>query len=162
MTEKVFEACFGELMKSEGGYVNDPKDPGGETKYGISKRAYPEEDIKALTKDRAKFLFKRDYWNPCKCDLLPDALAVCVSDAAYNSGNLQAVKWLQRAIGAGVDGLIGNQTLSMANRCDVSAAVEKYCSERVNFLKKLKNWERFGKGWALRVNKVEDLAKRYV
>lgn len=162
MIDKVFDLAFDLLMVNEGGYVNDPHDPGGETKYGISKRAYPEEDIKALTKNRAKFLFKRDYWDVCKCDLLPPALAIVVSDTAYNSGNIRAIKILQQTLMTTQDGIIGNQTLSIANRCNVKDAVENYSTNRLLFLQKLSGWKRYGKGWTARANKVEDLAKTLI
>jgi len=81
-----FDRAFNILMQFEGGYVNDPSDPGGETKYGISKKAYPDEDIKNLTMDRAKELYKRDYWDAAGCDSLPEGIDICTFDTAVNCG----------------------------------------------------------------------------
>ena len=90
MTDKVLDKFFNHLMKCEGWdkVTNDPDDPGGLTKYGISKKAYPNEDIANLTLERAKELFRRDYWKVCFCDILPDCLSVVVCDTAYNCGTV--------------------------------------------------------------------------
>ena len=85
------------IIKVEGGYVNDPDDPGGETKYGISKRAYPKLDIKNMTKDLAREIYKRDYWDACGCDDLPPGLDVAAFDAAVNMGRLTAIAILKQS-----------------------------------------------------------------
>ena len=84
--ENLLNKFFNHLMTLEGGdkLVNNPKDPGGLTKFGISKRAYPNEDIENLTLARARELFLRDYWKPCYCDKLPESIAVVVCDTAFN------------------------------------------------------------------------------
>lgn len=81
-----FDAAFAIVVGIEAGYVNDPQDPGGETKYGISKRAYPNEDIPNLTPERAKFLYRRDYWDKANCDALAWDLALITFDSAVNQG----------------------------------------------------------------------------
>lgn len=81
-----FENAVAFVLHHEGGYVNDPKDPGGETKFGISKRSYPNEDIANLTVDRAKEIYKRDYWVKAGCDALSDPLALVHFDTAVNCG----------------------------------------------------------------------------
>lgn len=81
-----FDAAFAAVVGVEAGYANDPKDPGGETKYGISKRAYPGVDIKNLTLEGAKAIYLRDYWYPSGCEHMPWALAVCALDCAINQG----------------------------------------------------------------------------
>ncbi len=83
--------------KWEGGYVNDPQDPGGETKYGISKRAYPNEDIKNLTLDRAYELYKRDYWDKAGCSNYDFPLACSLFDASVNCGVKRALGWIEVA-----------------------------------------------------------------
>lgn len=138
------------ILKHEGGYVNDPNDPGGETKYGISKRSYPEEDIKNLTEERAKLLYMRDFWKPLKCDQLPLGIAVCVFDYGVNSGKARAVKSLQESVGAKVDGVIGEDTVSRANRLNPAEVIEKLTYHRILFYMSLKTWDRYGKGWLRR------------
>lgn len=162
MTNKVLELCAKELMVSEGGYVNDPRDPGGETKYGISKKAYPNEDIKNMTQERAIYLFKRDYWDKCKCDNMPDALSIVVSDCAYNSGTTRANKILQECLGVTADGIIGPKTLGAIEKQDLQKLLWKYHDNRLNFLKSLSTWEVYGKGWKDRVDKIHDLATKYI
>lgn len=83
---RVYEDAFAFTVGEEGGYVNDPEDPGGETNWGISKRAYPDEDIKNMTKERAQMLAYRDYWLKADCDKLPSPLNIIVFDNAYHSG----------------------------------------------------------------------------
>ena len=89
------------VLAQEGGYSNDPNDPGGETRYGISKRRYPAEDIRNLTVERARELYRRDYWDKNRCGELPAHMALCVFDAAVNGG--APVRWLQMAVGASID-----------------------------------------------------------
>src|SRR5690349_449891 len=105
-----FDQAFEALLGHEGGYVNNPADPGGETKFGISKRAYPGEDIRNLTLDRAKAIYLRDYWGPAGCDAAPDAIRFDLFDMAVNSGIKAAMKCLQKAAGCGEDGILGPQT----------------------------------------------------
>lgn len=81
-------------MRFEGGYVNDPADPGGETKYGISKRAYPNVDIRNLTPELAGTIYENDYWGPAGCAQLPPGMALVVFDSAVNCGVQRAVNWL--------------------------------------------------------------------
>jgi lysozyme family protein len=117
-----FESSFQKVIGSEGGYTNDPNDPGGETQFGISKRAYPDIDIKALTLSAAKEIYLRDYWNKLSCNLLPAPLDYFAFDSAVNQGASTAAKLLQSAVGATPDGLIGAQTLvKIAGTKNVSA-----------------------------------------
>lgn len=84
-------------LRWEGAYVNDPHDPGGETKYGISKRAYPHLDIKNLTKEKAAEIYRKDYWNQVFCDSYDPRLAASVFDAAVNVGVGRVKKWLKES-----------------------------------------------------------------
>ena len=146
-----FDQCFDKLIAHEGGYVNDARDPGGETKYGISKRAYPQVDIKALTLEAAKEIYKRDYWDRAQCDKLPPALAYLLFDAAVNSGIGQAIRLLQRALGLADDGILGPLTLSAVQRMDAESACAKFLGHRLEFMAKLSTWDTFGRGWARRI-----------
>ena len=92
-----FPRALGIVLRFEGGYVNHPKDPGGETKYGISKRAYPHLDIKTLTKAAAGEIYRKDYWEPLRCDELAWPLNLVHFDAGVNHGKGQARKFLLRA-----------------------------------------------------------------
>ena len=144
-----FDRAFDIIIGHEGGYVNDPRDPGGETKYGISKRAYPNEDIKNLTLDRAKELYKRDYWNALEAETLPDAARLMVFDCAVNCGVTAAKKLLQRSIGVKDDGIIGPAT-----RRAISTAVNlpmKFAGFWLQYYTDLPGWPTYGKGWTRRV-----------
>lgn len=159
MTNLVWNSAFDLLMMNEGGYVNDCHDKGGETKYGISKKSYPNEDICNLTIDRAKYLYKRDYWDRCKCDFLPDALSVAVFDFAVNSGVKKAITLLQESLKVKADGIVGNQTIGAANRLPLSKVLDDYLWRRLIYLVKLKDFKYFGNGWTDRVNRVRNFCE---
>lgn len=159
MSETVFNTAFNLILINEGGYVNDPHDKGGETKYGISKRAYPNIDIKNLTLEQARAIYHRDYWLRCKCEFLPDALSVAVFDYAVNSGVKRAIKDLQRSLGVSVDGIIGNQTVCAANRIPQRKVLSDYLDKRLNYLMSLKSWARYGNGWGNRVKRVREFCE---
>lgn len=146
-----FDQCFEKLISHEGGYVNHPNDPGGETKFGISKRAYPQVDIKNLTMESAKAIYKADYWDRAQCDKLPPSVAYLLFDAAVNSGIGQAIRFLQRAVGVADDGALGPMTLAAVQRIDVEALAGRFLGQRLDFMTKLTTWDTFGKGWARRI-----------
>lgn len=120
-----FDAAFATIVGVEGGYVNDPNDPGGETNFGISKRAYPDEDIRALTLERAKELYRRDYWDRLNCEALPWDRALLIFDAAVNQGQSYAGK---------------------LPSTDVDIAVERALRYADNH-----NFQRYGRGWLRRL-----------
>lgn len=146
-----FDRAFDKVIGHEGGYVNDPRDPGGETKYGISRRAYPNLDIRNLTLDQAKGIYKRDYWDRCLCDQLPGLLRFHIFDAAVNSGVKQAAIWLQRAVGANADGIVGPRTIAAARAANPERVVAHMTGQRLDFMADLKNWPVHGRGWAKRL-----------
>lgn len=167
MTDAVLNTTFSFILKWEGGYVNNPKDPGGETKYGICKKAYPNENIKALTKEKAKEIFKRDYWLKASCDVLPDSIAIMVADTAFNCGVIRAKKLLQKSFGLTEDGIFGKISLSAFdavknNRKDLITVTSAFYNNRLLYYKSLKTWEDFGKGWANRALDNFDLAKKHL
>lgn len=143
-----FDQAFDRLMGNEGGYVNLPSDPGGETQWGISKRSYPDLDIKALTRDDAKAIYLRDFWQRASMDQLDPALAFQVFDIAVNSGIETAVRMLQRAAGVADDGHIGPLTVAAVKAKSVTDMVMLLTAERLDFWRKLSTWPTFGKGWA--------------
>lgn len=146
-----FDQAFERLIGHEGGYVNNPADPGGETKFGISKRAYPLENIKAMTLDRAKVLYLRDYWGPAGCDAVPDAIKFDLFDMAVNSGPVTAIKTLQRAVGTVPDGMLGPITLQALGSMPAPRVLARFNGCRLDMLADTKTWPVFGRGWAKRV-----------
>ena len=146
-----FDQCFDKLISHEGGYVNDSRDPGGETKFGISKRAYPQVDIKNLTLDAAKAIYKRDYWDRAQCDKLPPSVAYVLFDAAVNSGIGQAIRFLQRAVNVADDGVIGPMTIAAVTRLDAASVCARYIGQRLEFMTKLTTWDAFSRGWSRRL-----------
>lgn len=154
MSER-FDTYINRVLSHEGGYIFHAKDPGGETKWGISKRAYPNLDIKNLTREAAVAIYKRDYWKAVKGDELPDPLAFQVFDAAVNSGVGRATKWLQQALGTLPDGIWGpvtDQGLLWMDTPEKQRAIAlKYISTRLSFYTDLSTWSTFGRGWTRRM-----------
>jgi lysozyme family protein len=149
----IFQIALDLILKHEGGYVNHPKDPGGETNYGICKRSYPDVDIKSLTPELAGEIYRKDYWNKARCDELPEPVALMVFDAAVNMGVRRAVKQLQRAASATPDGILGPMTLKAVSEA-YSASQEGFLKElyniRQSFYENLKTFDTFGRGWTRR------------
>lgn len=143
-----FDKAFEILIGHEGGYSLDPHDRGGETKYGISKRAYPHIDIANLTLAQAKAIYRNDYWDKAKCSSLPPDLALLVFDAAVNNGVGAAIRWLQRAAGVVADGIIGPQTIAASFS---SGVAERFHAMRVDAMTKMPTWPNHGRGWAKRL-----------
>ena len=145
-----FNTAFDRLIGNEGGYVNDPHDPGGETNWGISKRSYPTVDIRNLTKYQAKDIYKRDFWDAGKMERFHGAVAFQVFDIAVNHGIGNAIRMLQRAAGVADDGHVGPITISaVMNKTDTDM-IMLIIAERIEFWTKLSTWSSFGKGWARR------------
>lgn len=146
-----FDDCFAALIGHEGGYVNHPQDPGGETKFGISKRRYPDVDIAALTLDQARQIYFRDYWARLHTECLPEGLRFQVFDAAVHSGAGNAVRWLQAACDCAPDGHIGPVTQAALKAMPSSVLAARFHAERLQFLASLSTWPSFGRGWARRI-----------
>jgi lysozyme family protein len=146
-----FDAAFVRLIGHEGGVSNNPNDGGGLTKYGISKRAYPGEDIINLSLDRAKRIYHQDYWGPAGCDTVPDAIKFDLFDMAVNSGVKTAIKTLQKAVGQFEDGILGPKTLQAVQSMPGPRLVARFNGSRLMFMTDLNVWPTFGKGWARRI-----------
>ncbi len=146
-----FNRAFEIVIGIEGGYSNDPKDRGGETKYGISKRAYPYLDIPSLTLDDAKRIYRRDYWEFVAGDALPWPLNCFVFDAAVNQGVSPAIRLLQTALGVDDDGVIGPQTISAVGKFPLSEVCALYLALRGMRYSSTAAFERYGKGWLKRL-----------
>lgn len=161
-----WDVCFNNLIKHEGGYVNHPSDPGGRTNLGVTQevwedwtdRAVNEAEMRALTPEKVKPLYKELYWDRVKGDKLPAGVDYCVFDAAVNSGVRRASQWLQVALGVTADGSIGPQTLAMTLAISPDTIIRNYCAQRLRFLQGLSTWPTFGKGWERRVAEVKATA----
>lgn len=144
-----FDEAFGRLIGHEGGYVNDPADPGGETKYGISKRSYPQVDIKNLSLQDAKNIYYRDFWQPLG-DAHP-AIKFQAFDFAVNSGIQTAIRKLQAAIDAADDGHWGPRSEAALEALELNDVLMRFAAQRLRYMTKLKNWPQHGAGWANRI-----------
>lgn len=147
----LFDEFIERVLTHEGGYVNNPEDPGGETKYGIAKRSYPNVDIKNLTRDGAVAIYRRDFWERVQGDQLPRQFAFQALDAAVNHGIGNAVRWMQRAVDVADDGIVGPVTLNTIKRFDAADLVLLFNAERLEFYAKLETFGAFGRGWTRRV-----------
>jgi lysozyme family protein len=145
-----FDECFKHVVGIEGGYVNDPHDPGGETKFGITKRSYPFLNIAALSLEQAKAIYKKDYWDKCRCDELPAPLNLYTFDAAVNQGIEPAILILQKTLGVVGDGKIGSQTIAAAQNAPQEAAA-LYMADRAIRYTGTRNFDRYGRGWMKRL-----------
>ena len=128
-----FDRALDLTLRFEGGYANHPDDPGGETKYGISKRAYPHLDIRNLTREQAAEIYRRDYWRAARCDELPEQVAIAHFDCAVNCGVETAARILQRAANVKDDGEIGPVTLAAVRAADPARLVERMLLERLAY-----------------------------
>ena len=147
-----FEDAIGFVLKYEGGYVNDPDDPGGETNFGISKRQYPERDIKALTVADATEIYRTDYWEKLSIAKLPPWIQLHVFDAAVNQGQPVAVMMLQKALDVfPVDGILGQKTVLASHKAHPIDLVISYTRERKGRYQRVKTFKTFGAGWLVRL-----------
>ena len=150
-----FDTAFTKLLGHEGGYVNHPNDPGGETNWGVTKAVAREFGymgaMRDMPRDTAKRIYKVKYWDAVKADEMPAAVRYPLFDAAVNSGVGQAARWLQRALGVADDGKIGAITIAKAKQSDGVAVASAMIGQRLQFMTNLSTWPAFGKGWARRV-----------
>jgi lysozyme family protein len=165
-----FGLAFHALLKHEGGFVNHPKDPGGMTNLGVTKRAWEdyvghpvdEAQMRALTPETVETFYRERYWNVIGGDSLPGGVDYCVFDCTVNSGPRQAVRLLQRAARIKDDGILGPNTLNAVRSMDPRLLISRYTAARLDFLQKLPTFTSFGKGWVRRVREVESLAATLV
>lgn len=164
-----FERALALVLKSEGGFVNNPRDPGGATKYGITQRVYDAwrrrgmlrtMPVATIAMAEVRAIYKAQYWDACRCDELPAGIDYATFDAAVNSGTVTSVMWLQRALPAApVDGQIGVITLgAVSGLTDRAALIKRLCAQRLTFLHRLKQWLVFGRGWSNRMAAVQAAA----
>jgi len=165
-----FSEALEVILHHEGGYVNHPKDPGGETNLGVTKRVYEEfggeKEMKDLTKEDVEPIYKQNYWDRVKGDDLPEGLDLCIFDFAVNAGPGRAAKFIQRLVGTTVDGGIGPNTLKCIDdyvkESSVAETIEKYQSMRQEYYEGLSTFETFGRGWTRRVDEVTQEATKWI
>ena len=154
-----FDEIIEHVLEKEGGYVNDPTDLGGETKYGITKRFYPDIDIKNLTEEQAKEIYKRDYWDKNRVDELPEQLRHIFFDMCVNQGRGTAVKVLQRAANAKgaklkIDGGMGPATLKAVQNVEHDRVKSYRVLHYANLVINKPEQEKFWYGWFKRALEV--------
>lgn len=159
-----FDQAFDALLGHEGGYSNNSADPGGETMWGVTRKVALQEgytgDMHILPRDFAKGVYRKRYWDAVQADKLPELVRFSVFDAAVNSGTTQAVKWLQRCVNVGDDGVLGPLTLNAAQQVPPLNLAVAYEAMRLDFMTSLPTWGAFGKGWTRRiVGNLEQLVK---
>lgn len=155
------------VLKHEGGYVNHPADPGGATNKGVTQRVYdayrqrkglPKQSVRGITSDEVAEIYKRQYWDAVKGDDLPSGLDYAVFDYAVNSGPRRAIQDLQRELGVTPDGIVGQITLAAVASQDVFGLIDRLCNRRLRFLRALRHYKTFGRGWERRVAEVAEAA----
>jgi lysozyme family protein len=156
-----FQECLELLLKSEGGWVNHPSDPGGETNLGVTKRVWeeyvghPVESLKKLTKDDVAPLYELKYWRPCYCEVLPRGLDFVIFSMGVNAGTGRSIKLLQQSIGCVPDGVIGPKTRELISSSNGTNLIAKFSETRREYYRSLKTFPIFGKGWLSRVDREE-------
>ena len=173
MAAENYEECLKMILHHEGGYVNHPKDPGGETNLGVTKRVYAEwcmkegynvKDMKDLEVKDVAPIYRKNYWDRIKADELPSGLDLCVFDFGVNAGTGRSAKYLQTLIGTVADGGIGPNTLRALDEFissqehGVKDTILKFQAERQNYYESLSTFDTFGKGWTRRVEETTQSA----
>ncbi|ARB06099.1 endolysin [Dinoroseobacter phage vB_DshS-R5C] len=163
MTASNFNQTTEWLLVHEGGFVNNPRDPGGATNRGVTQAVYdgyrrrkglPKQTVRNITTQEVYDIYRTQYWDKVWADDLPQGLDYAVYDFAVNSGPSRAVKFLQRIIGVADDGVMGNVTMgaiAALPRDQVDDVIIQLCTDRWNWMKRLRTWDAFGRGWTRRV-----------
>jgi lysozyme family protein len=154
-----FDTCLAFTLREEGGYVDNPTDPGGATNMGITLATYREwsdnpdlaaAQVQDMTQRTAKAIYRTSYWNPLRADALPAGVDLSVFDMGVNAGIWRSARLLQRAIGFTgdeVDGCIGPETLAAAAKCDARSLVDDLAQRQAAFYRSLDDFDTFGEGW---------------
>lgn len=158
-----FPTCLNETLVYEGGWSDHKADPGGATMKGVTiavfrkfkGRSVTKAELRAISDTDLRAIYKSGYWDKVAGDLLPSGLDHVAFDGAVNSGPSRGAKWLQKGLGVPADGKIGNGSLRAARASDPVAVIRRACAARMGFLRGLRTWGTFGKGWSRRVAHVE-------
>lgn len=166
-----FAYAMPKILVHEGGKVNHPKDPGGRTNQGVIQRVYdgwrqrrglPLRSVYEMENYERDDIYKKQYWDAVQGDKLPQGVDYVVMDGAVNSGPSQSIKWLQRALGVTADGVLGQATLGALEVInDMDALIAKILARREQFLRALKTFKTFGKGWMNRVSQVKKIGQSW-
>lgn len=163
MTASNFKRSLALVLSHEGGYVNHPKDPGGATNKGVTQAVYDAyrryhgsrlQSVAKITSSEVAEIYQKNYWRLVRADSLPCGVDYAVFDFAVNSGVARATKYLQRLVGVTPDGVIGLITLAAVEayaRRDEEKLIAQYCANRLLFVRGLKTFSTFGKGWTRRI-----------
>lgn len=165
-----FKECLDLVLKSEGGYVNHPSDPGGRTNLGVTQKVWEdflghpvsEADMRSLTPEKVAPLYEQKYWRPCYGEVLPRGLNFLVFSMGINAGTGRSVKLFQQSLGCVADGIIGPKTRELIRASDVSKLIAKFSETRREYYRSLKLFPTFGKGWLNRVDHEEAQALQMV
>lgn len=172
-----FDTSLAHVLDMEGGYTNDPYDPGGPTNFGVTLGVYAAHrkvtisdanraaligDLKAIAPAVVREIYLQRYWKPASCAELPPALALMHFDAAVNHGVGSAIHFLQEAVGADVDGEIGPQTRAAVAKAAIDACLTRYAVIRERRYRALPHFWRFGRGWLTRVSRTLEAARKLV
>lgn len=163
MAASNWDSAFKLMLQSEGGFVNHPSDPGGMTNLGVTKatwenwvgRQSDEKEMRGLTPEKVEPLYKKKFWDTCRCDELPSGIDYLVFDFAVNAGPGRSIKTLQTAVGTTPDGGIGPMTLAAVNSFSEPELIEKFSQAKEDFYRSLNTFDTFGKGWLNRVAAVK-------
>jgi lysozyme family protein len=161
-----YETSLKRVLAHEGGYTDDPRDPGGATNWGITifdarmywKRDATAEDVKAMPLDVAKRIYKSKYWDAMRCDELPAGVDYAVFDFGVNSGISRSLKFLEGIASVPVDGKADDTLIRTVANMPAKPVITELCNKRLVFLQGLKTWPVFGNGWGRRVAEVKDAA----
>jgi lysozyme family protein len=165
--KNTYEACLRRLLAHEGGYTNHPSDPGGPTNFGITIGDYrryinpkaTSADVRDMTVEEAKGIYRRRYWDAQRCDELPAGVDYATFDYGVNSGVGRSGKVLRRALKLPDNSsVVSDAVIAAARSADARVLVGTICDERLRFLQSLKTWPVFGKGWGRRVSEVRSFA----
>jgi len=162
-----YDACEAHVLASEGGFTNNPYDPGGPTNWGITledahlywKHNATASDVKAMPKAVAQDIYRKKYWDALNCDNLPSGLDYTVFDYGVNSGIARSGKILRHCMGLpATDWHVTPDVIAALQKRDIPALIQEINDERLHFLHGLSTWERFGKGWSIRVHSVNAIS----
>jgi lysozyme family protein len=166
----LFDACLAFTLAQEGGFVDDPYDPGGATKMGITLAtlrhwdhdpALGPADVQALTRQTAASVYRALYWNALRGDSLPPGVDLSAFDFGVNAGTRRSAELLQRALGFSgdqVDGAVGPETLRAAARTGAAAVIEALAERQAAYYRGLAEFDRFGRGWLDRTERRRQAA----